>query len=72
MNQTIQCSLVGCGVQLLADGTCPRCNPVALRPEPEPEPAPEPAPEPEPQPEPEGDADNADHDVALVRDVLAS
>jgi len=68
MNQTIQCSLVGCGVQLLADGTCPRCNPVATRP------APEPAPEPEPEPEPEAgaDADNADHDVALVRDVLAS
>ena len=62
MNQTIQCSLIGCGVQLLPDGTCPRCNPVANRA----------APEPEPKPEPEGDADNADHDVALVRDVSAS
>jgi len=68
MIPTIQCSLVGCGVQLLADGTCPRCNPVANRPEPEPEPAPEP----EAEPEPEADADNADHDVALVRDVSAS
>jgi len=68
MNQTIQCSLVGCGVQLLPDGTCPRCNPVANRAAPEPEPKPEA----EAEPEADADADNADHDVALVRDVSAS
>jgi hypothetical protein len=25
------CRRVGCGVQLLADGTCPRCQPKVLR-----------------------------------------